>query len=182
MNNEHPKFSKDELDLIKSVFKGQPVLLKVIRKVFFQVELTESEKKIKETFKSEDLYTVLRKHFIPFLTDDWAIGHEYDCWTGMGLEQRLCENAVQMIQARGQTIQYLTEQLGVLFGKNEAVLKFVDLSNIQDKPAVEVFVNFISRSEIHARVQNSLRDLHALAEGGLSTEEQMKQLQKNSKR
>ena len=74
---------KEEVDLIKSIFKDNDALLISMRALFFNLEITADEKQtIKSTFANDALFNIVRERFCPQISRNTPIGTVSDDWLG----------------------------------------------------------------------------------------------------
>lgn len=75
--------SEKEQELLKTVFKDNEYLLKLMRSLFFGFDLTDKEKGIiQTTFKNVDVREAVRKKIYPILSNEPPIGQIADFWLG----------------------------------------------------------------------------------------------------
>lgn len=176
------KYTAKELDLLRGVFKDNEPLLKVIRKSLLQHTLTEQEDHILvQNIKGDDLKVLMHRIFLPCLTDDNPITHEYDEWSGDQLEMRLVENAVQVLRARKLAMEYGEQEFNNLFERKESEIKLKDLESLINKTDVEIFINFLARQAIVNKVKDFVRDLKVFGNTEKMTDEELSDMiRKNS--
>lgn len=96
--------AEKEIDLLKTVFKDNEPLLKLVRSLFFGFDLSDAEKNmIKTSFANPELREAFRKKTYPLIDKDVPIGHEADFWGGMenqifGRDQHAIRQAVESKQ------------------------------------------------------------------------------------
>ena len=75
------RFNDKELSLIKNTFAENDELLKLLRKVFLQVELTEADVKALKPISSNDaVLTLLHKIYAPEIELEAPFGQVIDLW------------------------------------------------------------------------------------------------------
>lgn len=180
------KYSDDEYKLLEGVFKNNNYLLKAVAKQMFQAPLHEREDGlIRNSIKTGDLQTLLKKIFLPSLEDDveisW-IGDSLDRIGGelMPLEVRTVENGVVSIKARLKVVEYCKQELERLFTHQEPVLKFKDFESLEGKDDSQIYIDFVARQEITNRIRNFLREIKIMSFGKPSEEEIAEFRQQNS--
>lgn len=73
--------NEKDVDLLRSVFFENEALLKVIRSLFFGLDLTDEQKKsIQTAFVNPELRNAFRKKIYPMLSDDTTIAISGDFW------------------------------------------------------------------------------------------------------
>ncbi len=82
MDNQEMRITKDEIGLIKSAFKGNTALLKILRKIF-----------------------------LPEITADAPLGQNIDLWMTIPVNQMTEQQAIINLVARNQLIQHIESQL-----------------------------------------------------------------------
>ncbi len=157
------RFTDDELRLIKITFAENFDILKVLRKVMLQMELTEAESvAAKKNFNSEntEIINLMHKVFLPTLDGDAPINQMVDLWLTLDIKDKLPEMASQQMVARGFVIKYLSQQLRVLEGKDVETMRLDALVNNQ--------INLMARNTIIIHVEQQLNQLRML--GGTKDE------------
>ena len=95
--------AEKEANLLKSTFKDNENLLKLLRKLFFSFELSPEEKLlIKNTFESKELREAFRKKIYSKRGDDANLGSIADEWVSITDEKLLgiyAEDAYKIIQS-----------------------------------------------------------------------------------
>ena len=171
------RFTPVELSLIKETFKDNLPLLKAIRKVFLQIELSEREDIIiRKTIKG-DVHKILSKLFLPQIDGDAPIKEVLDLMMTIDLVARVPEDAKWHMRARKQLITYLTERLMVLEGADMAnigIIDFKSLSELTDNDT-EDYINLLTRNTILNHIETILEKINITANTeDLTPEEQAK--------
>lgn len=176
------RFSDSELSLIKNTFSDNEPLLKAIRKVFLQIDLSDSEEKmIDEISKNKSILELLRKTFLPEIDGDAPIHQVIDLWMTLEIKDKDVDTVYHSALAREKLITYLEETLRVLEGKR--VKDCIDFDTLTDitKDPLSVYVNLIVRNTILAHTEMQLNQLSVLAGTKDETVEETKErLFKNS--
>ncbi len=159
------KYSDEELGLIKNTFSEDDTILKIVRKVLLQIELTREEKSgMYANFKNNvGLMSVLRRFYIPTLENDVPLGMESDSWTTLQLEDKFPEYAVCLIDARAKSVEYFEQQFNVLEGKGKEVIKFKDFLLKENKTDGMRYSDVLARNDIVLNVKMNGIYLKALA-------------------
>ena len=112
------RYTDDELELFKKVFAENEPLIKIVRKVLLELSMDEREEtQWRNTFTgNEPLNFLMRKMFLPTLDGDTPIGQQIDLWLTVNLENKLPEEAKELIASRKLVIQYLDVKLRELSG------------------------------------------------------------------
>ena len=176
----HPRFTNDELGIIKDVFAENDELIRVCYRVFFQLPLTAIEKEIvKRTFQDVDLRSIFDKLFCPRLENEQTfLG--IDDWYDLQFTEKPLNEAMLFIKARLMAIEYVTQQVGVLFGETEGTCKFSSLLDMKANDGMR-FSKLVARKEIINKVRGLFGTLQVWA--GTKKEnkaEMMKRLFDNS--
>ncbi len=108
-----------DIDLIKASFDED--LLKIVRALFFDLEVTDAEKTIvKKAFSNPDLRALMWKRFCPQLERDTPIGQASDIW--LGAEQMIFgyspDTAYQAVRYKELAIEMIKISLALLENPN----------------------------------------------------------------
>lgn len=176
------RYSDEEMMIIKNTFAENDDLLKVVRKIFLQLPLSEVEERAQiNTFvNNPNLMKVVRKSFLPTLEDDAPIMQLTDLWATLQITDKTPEVALPHILARKGLIDYLDEQLKVL--SREIIIPVNKINYFeQTNDAVEKYTNLIMRNTVVQHVEQVLFQFKLLAGTKDETPEQtLKRLQQNS--
>jgi hypothetical protein len=190
------RFTDAEKDLIRNTFKDREDLLKVLRKMFFQFELSAVDLSLLQlSFKNKELLKVLRRLFLPELEADLpitTIGGQMDPLVSIPVNQLLPEGAVGHIKAVDRFIKYIDQQLRLLedgrftsrpekvSGKTEGI-RFSDFSVLEGKTDMDIYLDIFARSIIVQQVEKQLNTILAMSEEGKMTDDEIREImQKNS--
>ena len=159
------RYTQKEIDLIKSTFKDNEDLLRAIRKVSLQIDLDALDlSRLEVIRKSPDMIKTLYKHFLPTIDGSEPIGTPTDMWASVDMKNRMFEDALPIIEANGQLIEYLTQQMKELEGKEvHRAMEFPDFCNISNKIEKTKFIDLITRNTIIVIVEQRLLSLMGLA-------------------
>lgn len=177
------RFSDSELAIIKNTFSDREDLLKAIRKVFLQLELSEAEEDmLSELRKNDEVIAILRKTFLPEIDGDAPPHQVVDLWMTLEIKGKDVDVVYHDALARQKLIEYLDEQLCFLEGELlEDGIFFDELSEISGKDPLSVYVNLTVRNTVLAHVEIQLQQLSVLAGTKEETVEETKErLFKNS--
>lgn len=169
------RYTDAELNLLKNVFAEDLPLIKILRKVMLQLNMTEAEEvRWRQVFKG-DINNVMRKMFLPEIDGDAPISQVIDLWMTVNLENKLPEEEKSLIGSRKIVIDYIDAQLKVLSGEEqENTIKLCE-TDYSDPTSLK------ARNTIIAHVENQLREINGLAGYKSETpEETLKRLQQNS--
>lgn len=181
MPEQTMRYTDEELSLIKETFKDNLPLLKAIRKVFLQLNLTEAEDIMVKKIMSEDVSKIMYKAFLPTLDGDAPLGQVIDLMMTVDISNKFPEEAINHLKARDLSIKYIGERLASIKSNTDGVvlINLKDLDITED--ATETYINITARNTIILLVENQLRDLNTLANQASETEEEREtRLQKES--
>ena len=176
---KHPRFTNEELDLIKRIFAEDDEILKLCYKVFFQSPLTPEEIMRKnEIFNGKELHDILDKFFLPCLRNE-QLFFGVENWLDINTEEP--SKVFLNIKARSKAIAYIEQQLKSAFGLVEEKIKFADLTDFDGKEAEEAVVNLICYKQIVQSIRSIFTTIQTWAgQKSETTEETMKRLMKDS--
>lgn len=171
-NQNHPRFTDEELSFVKDVFADNQELIKVCYRVFFQLPLSDEEKKvISKTFKNESLYSIFDKLFCPRLENEQTfLG--IDDWYDLQFADKPLAEAMLLIKAREWAVNYIKQQVDVLFGGQDEELKFSSLTNTQESDEKRI-INLLARKEIINKVRTLFGTLQVWAGAKTESKEDM---------
>jgi hypothetical protein len=178
------RFTDKELSLIKNTFAENDDALKIIRKTMLQLPLTEAEEIARiSIFKhSPELSEILRKCYLPELTDDVPFSQLIDLWMTVNIKEMSPEMASMHLNARYIVIEYIKDQLKVLNGEiSKPNLRLAELLPQIGSEDRKMYVNLLARNTIVEHTEQQILMLMALAGMKNETvEETMERLRKNS--
>jgi len=177
------RYSTVELSLIKNTFAENQDLLKILRKHFLQLPLTENETNQLHNF-SPEILKLLRRFFLPTLEGDEPLNQIIDLWMTVNLQDKNLDMILVHVTARRIVINYLEQQLSILEDKDIKLdINFKDFIN----PDVEInkgwntYSNLIARNTIVQHVEQQLTQIYLLAgTKDETTEQTLERLKKNS--
>lgn len=172
VEQKHPRFTNEELELIKTIFADNADIVKLCYKVFFQLDLTKNEEKIREaTFKGKCLRGLFDKLFCPGLENE-QLFFGVDDWLDVQIDKPL-EESIMYIKARALSIEYIGGAVIELFGEDENYTDFAELTMIQEDEE-QTMVNILARKEIIAKVRNMFGTIQNWAGTKTETPEEQK--------
>jgi len=175
MENQTMRYTESELDLMRETFKENLPLLKAMRKVFLQLDVSEEEQELLKNTMKGDVIALVRKAFLPTLDGDAPLGQVIDLMMTVDIVSKFPEEAINHLKAREIAIAYINEQLDVLVGNSTSDnIKFTDLT-ILTADVSETYQNIVARNTIIMLVENQLRDINTLANQVKLTEEEQKE-------
>lgn len=147
-----------EIELMKTVFKGNEDLLKTIRWCLLGLPLSADEVSlIKSTFQSSELLTVFKRRFLPEFDKNSSIGQVQDLW--MGAEKMVYGQSRDTIE---QSIQYKEQSIAMTRQGFERLVdpenaKPVDLAYSASKyPVDPLAINLMARNQFISHVEQQL--------------------------
>ena len=172
--------NEGEIDLIKSTFEGNDHLLKSIRALMLNLEVSDEDKAvIKKTFSNERLVAIFEKKFYPTLDPLAEIGTASDVW--LGVETMIFGQPGSTIE---QAIGYKQKAL-------ELTRQGLDLLKNPDGVAVNVTYNgmeedylgieLLARNQYIRHIENQLMFIKMIS-GGTGKKEATENKAKNSNR
>jgi len=106
------RYSEAEYGVLKSLLKDNDELLYLARKIFLFGGLTEAEiAQAKEAFGRGELHSILKKTFLPEISNDDPITQVTDLWAMVNLENKMPEEVEVEIQARKRVNEMLSDAL-----------------------------------------------------------------------
>ena len=163
-NKPQMRYSTEELSLLKATFAERDDLLKAIRKVFLQMDISEKEDIMIKGAMKENVVELLRRFFLPELEGDDAVGNGVDLWMTIKIDDKEPDQAKPHVMARQALISYMEIQLEVLAnGGATEKLDFKKLSNVFNKDAEEMYMDLVARNTIIMHVQQQLMQIKLLA-------------------
>lgn len=177
------RYSDAELDLIKSTFADNDILIRAIQKVFLQLPLNAVEMATLQTNMKGEMLKILRKTFIPKLEDDVPVKEVWDLWLGMDLKNKMVEDVVLMVKSNKIFLDYFEQQMKILEKGDykKGKILFADLIDNKDKIDSDIYKDIYARNTIFANLQGRLNQLVVLAGTIEETSEQReKRLERDS--
>ena len=174
------RFNEQDLLLIKNLFKGNEPLLYALRKVFFQVELTEEDLTIlKPIIISEEALKVLNKTYYPEIDLKAPFGQVIDLWLTIDSKDKDPEEVYNALLVRDRLMQLIQSGLKRLKGEETTLEKIVDFKPDFDKCALDNYVEYTARNALISHTEMQLTQLLSLAN---RTEESVEELQARFKK
>lgn len=128
--------SDKERELLKSVFKDNEYLLKIIRSLFFGYDVTQKEKDlIVKTFKNADLKEYFRKKIYPLMSNETPIGQISDFW--LGVEEQVLgqsRDTIYQIHASKSEVKRMLEKSIALLTNPDGEKINLEVSSIEADP------------------------------------------------
>lgn len=180
------RFSDLELQIIKNTFAENEDLLKIVRKVFLQMDLNAVDLALLQTMilGKPDVIKVMKKTFMPELDPEVPIGQQIDLWLTIALKDIMPDMAVMHLQSIDLWRRYLEQEFRNLENNKlgaEREIKLSELSDIKDKLEKDIFVDMLARNTIVNSTEQGLMQLLILAGKKDETIEEMKKkLEKDS--
>ena len=179
------RYSTSELSLIKSTFHANEPILQALRKVFFQVELSDEDKTaLKPVTESAEVRALLRKTYYPEIEIDAPVGQLVDLWLTVDSQELSPAEARTALRVRNRLMELIHAGLDRLEDKK---LKMTLAQPIPDwKPDFEMDdetlnADFVARNSLITHTEFQIQQLSFLAEKVEETPEQAQaRLERNS--
>lgn len=161
-------FNNKEIELIKSAFSENDVLLIAVRKLFFGQEISDDEKKmIKATFVNEDVVNALRRKVYGLNSFETPIGQLSDFW--LGVESQIFgssrDTIYQAIMSKEIVLDMFTKAFNLLTNPDGEKV------NVEINPIIEadpLGVKIIARNLYMKAIETGLLGVKTIA--GMKTE------------
>lgn len=176
-------FTDEELDVIKATFAENKALIKLIRNVILQLEVSENEQKMLEEVvsKNKAVLNILSKTLCPKLDGKTSLYFMGDLWSTAELTNRNIKDAMPLIRANQKFIDYMVQQINELSGKKDRKIVLAELTDFKDKSDEEIYADIIVRNTVLRHTEINLGQILLLA--GLkneTSEETLVKLKRNS--
>lgn len=159
------RFTKSEIDLMKSVFLNNDELLYLIRRVFLQKEITEEERKSLKTSMTDTVVALMHKSFLPTVDADAPLFQLTDMHMGLQTDMKTLgvDAMIPLMKAKELEIKYLTQQLEILKGKD--VYPSITLQGLTlEVPNQESwYVNITARNYLLSHIDSVINQFKFLA-------------------
>lgn len=155
-------YSDKDIELIKATFSENDVLLQAIRKLFFGVEISTSEKKmVKDTFSSDELVEVVRRKVYGLNNFDTPVGQLSDFWLGaesqvFGASPIAIE---QTLKSKSQVLSMFEQAFKLLKDPSGEKVSIEVLPFEED----ELGINIIARNLYMKAIETSLLTMKTIA-------------------
>lgn len=168
-----------EIGLLKSVFADNDDLLRLVKNLFFGLELNQDEKNlILLTFKADDIRLLMSKRFIPEIAKETPIGQTVDMWTGIQVKEKPEPVIYQLVATRAKSLAMLKVALNLLVNPDgvrpnlnfDPELSTGDLATLDNA----LQINLAARNEFISFVETQLIMIKAIAGIKEETVEQAK--------
>lgn len=176
--------SDKEIATIKSAFANNEPLLKAMRGLFYGLVVTpDALEMVRKTFTSDEVKTAVRKRFLPYLSNDPAIGQVADAWLGTEDEIRGMppDTIYQAIMSRDLRIKMVEKALGLLIDPTgEPIdLAFVPTNIASLSP--DTGIRLLARNQYIKHMETQLMYLMVIAgQSDESLEQAKKRMTKDS--
>ncbi len=160
------RFKEAELSLMKNTFSENEVLLKIMRKVFLQLELSKPDKDIiTNTFKGQrELLKLVRKNFLPEIDAEAPLGQVVDLWMTIDLKNKDPEAALWEFTARKKLIDLLEEAfLKLADVEYSPKFLFEGLNSIEGKTDFHALTDMLARNILVTHTEMMLQQLLTLS-------------------
>ena len=182
-NIGNPRYTDREKDLIKNTFAENEDIIKALQKSFLQLPLNAIELSTLTMNIKGEMLNILRKTFLPELTDDVPPFNVYDMWQTLDIKGKMWEDVVLGIKSSKIMMDYLDQQLKAIekgeFNKKQKI-DFKELTNIKDGLDQNIYLDVMARNSIIVIVQGSLARLYAEAGKNETASEKEERLEQDS--
>lgn len=172
----------EENALVKSVFKGNEALLKSMRAIFFNLEVTENDREIvRSTFKNKELLKAISTRFAPKMDRNTPIGQVADGW--LGAETMVfgvpSDTIYQAVHYKDRALKMVQTALELLVNPDG---EQVDLQYSPDETETDpLAVNLLARNQYIRHIEKQLLILWVVAErDDIDPKEMQERIEKNS--
>ena len=165
------RFTNEELQIIKQIFADSEddKMLKILRKVFFQLPMDAVEMSIVKTtfYKQAGTMAAIRKMFLPDLDGNAPILQCGNAWSFFSprIEDLDLDRAELQIKSRRNVIEYLRQQLDFLETEKDQYIVFTDFINFDKKSddPDSTYIGLITHNFIINYVEQRLNEIKILA-------------------
>lgn len=185
MAKQDGRYSEQELAIIKATFNNDE-LLRALHKVFLQLPLNALNlSSLQLTLKDKkDIHKIIRKMFLPQLTDDVPYQHAVDITAVIDFKNKAYEEIVLHIQSSQLYIKYIDQQLKLIekgkYQTKNPKINFKRLTESRGEDGTQLFINTLTRNNIVNTVSGRLMNLELLAKPEETLEQRNERLQKDS--
>lgn len=147
---------QSEVEVLKSAFKDNEPLLKLMRSLFFGFSLSKAEKEtIKKSFANIQLRDAVRKKIYPIMDKDTPIGFEGDFWAGSEkqIQGQHQDSIFQTVMAKKSVLEMFTQALALL---EDPYGKQIDFSYEPDNKLDPLQVKLLARSLYYQTIISAL--------------------------
>lgn len=184
------RFSEDEIDLMRTTFHGNDLLLQIVRKRILQIPLTDAEitKLTQAIPQGTGLAALIKKAIHPEIDGDAPFSQIIDLYLNAEVKDKPEEIAVINILARNRMVEYFDEVFEKFYDFNAIfAITFKGFTdNIRERAngdTRDLCVDFLARNTILSHVDFQLSQLLILAATKNETaEDKESRLKKNSTR
>jgi hypothetical protein len=157
------RFTDEEIGIMKSVFAENKTLLKIVRKFFLQLPMSDIESTLLSQVKKPEVVKVLEKSFLPTIDGDAPFHQVIDLWMTIKLDGMTPDVAINYLKSRDVLIKYFGEMLKVIKGEDANIISLDSLLYSADKDEDENFVDLLSRNSIVGHVEMQINQIFVLA-------------------
>ena len=176
-----PGRDKEDVEIIKGMFKDNDALVYAIRKFLLQFRMTDLEKQMVNNLKPEEI-AILRKEILPDM-EEGPIGSVNDNWGG--IEYTHPDMVYPGLLVREKSIDYLFQQLNALGkGTSDGTIKLRQLAvRPSSMSPLDAFISHAARQGCKNQVDRNLMSLFLVANQESKTvKELIEQRKKDSTR
>jgi hypothetical protein len=159
------RITDTELTLIKNAFADNDELLKVVRKAFFQMELTDEDIKNLSVLGNDAMLSLLRKIFLPEIDAYMPIGQNIDLWMTIDVKEKEPYKVLWELQGRAKVIDAVEAGLArvkIPYKEGREGIRTFTPNLLPSLPEATM-VDLIARNTIITHVEQQLFQLKVLA-------------------
>lgn len=177
------RFDEGEMIAFKNTFADNEELIKTVRRVFLQLELSVEDIAIINTiFKEDALKALISKMFNPVITGQEHLNQVVDLWTTLATKELSPDYVGLTVKSRGILIKYIVQQIDKLFNLDYVeTIKLNDLIIFDEVYDTDIYINLVARNSIIQHVEDRLTNILVLAgDKNESVDQTKKRLQQGS--
>ncbi len=157
------RFTDAEIGIMKSVFAENKALLKIVRKFFLQLPMSDTEKTLLAQVKTREVIQVIEKCMLPTIDGDAPFHQVIDLWMTIKLDGMTPDTAIYHIKSRDVLIKYFDAMLKEIKGETVETIKLDSLLFSEDKDADDNFTDLLTRNTIIGHVEMQINQIFVLA-------------------
>lgn len=157
------RFTDAEIGIMKSVFAENKALLKIVRKFFLQLPMSDTEKTLLSQVKTRETIQVLEKCILPNIDGDAPFHQVIDLWMTIKLDGMTPDTAIYHLESRDILIKYLDAMLKELRDEKVETIKIDSLLFSKEKGAERNFIDLLTRNTIIGHIEMQINQIFVLA-------------------
>lgn len=157
------RFTDAEIGIMKSAFAENKPLLKILRKFFTQLPMSETDNTLLNQVKSRETLQVIEKCFLPTLDGEAPFHQVIDLWMTVKLDTMQPDLAIYHIESRDLLIKYFDSMMKLLKGEDTEVIKLDSMLYSKDKSPEQNYVDLMTRNTIIGHTEMQINQIFVLA-------------------